>query len=91
MLAERKNDRSGPWLHVYCNSSGGFILRGASWREKIFRSKMSFMLEALKYGDLASFESDRQLDKALARIDIQTSRPESSKIEKWGIASDYRI
>jgi hypothetical protein len=91
VLAEWKDDQDGPSLHVYCHVSGGLAFGPAAWREKLIRSEMPLVLEALRFGDHALFEANSQLDNVRLWVHFEVAKRQNNKVEEWGVAADYRI
>ena len=88
VLAEWKDNQDGPSLHVYCHVSGGLVFGRAGWRDAIFRSEMSLVLETIRYGDRALFAANPGLDDALVFVHFQASQPRYNKTEAWGTLAD---
>lgn len=89
ILAEWKEDENGASLHVYCHVSGGLVIGSAGWRESIFRSEMSLVLEAIRYGDRVFFEANPELEHAPIFVHFQSSKRSHSKIEAWGTPAEF--
>jgi len=82
ILAEwKEDDGESFFLNVYCYISGGSIFGRASWRESIFRSEMSLVLEAIRYGGLKMFAKYTKLDQAVIMIHFTSSKSSLPKIE----------
>jgi hypothetical protein len=90
VLAEWKEDEVGMSLHVYCHVSGGVVFGRASWRESIFRSEMSLVLEAIRHGDTKFFEANPELDDSPIFVHFQSSKHNRSKTEAWGTPANFR-
>ena len=91
VLAEWQEDEDGPALHVHCHVSGGLILGPAGWRDAIFQRELPLVLEALRFGDRALFESQPELDRAPIWIHFHASQRRYDRIEQWGVPGDYRL
>lgn len=89
VLAEWRDDGSGPILHVYCHVSGGLIVGSAGWRYEIFQRELPLVLEAFRYGDRALFESHPHLDHAAIRIRFSAKQSRYRLSEMWGQPADY--
>jgi len=62
VLAEWQQSPEGPALHVSCHVSGGVVFGTAAMRDDIFRRELPLVLEALRFGDAALFQSQPELD-----------------------------
>jgi hypothetical protein len=89
VLAEWKEDDSGPALHVYCHVSGGLIFGTAGWRYSIFKYHLPQVLEAFRYGDRPLFGACPELDQAPVRVHFQSSVARYNCIEDWGKLANY--
>ena len=90
VLAEWRDERDGPELHVHCHVSGGLILGPPGWRDAILRHEMPLVLEALRYGDRALFKSRPELDQAPIQVHFHARQARHNRVESWGIPADYR-
>jgi hypothetical protein len=91
VLAEWKEDESGPALHVYCHVSGGLVLGTARWRYGIFKYHLPIVLEAFRYGDRPLFEAHPDLDRAPVKVHFHSSIDRYNKLENWGELANYVI
>jgi hypothetical protein len=91
VLAEWQEDEDGPALHVHCHVSGGLVVGPAGWRDAIFRQELPLVLEALRFGDRALFESQPALDRSPIWIHFHASQSRYNRTEKWGVPGDYRL
>jgi hypothetical protein len=88
VLAEWVKRDSSYSLDVYCHVSGGLIFGGSSMRESIFLNEMPLVLEALRFGDRLLFDKYAELDEAVIRIHLQTSRSDYRVVD-MGYPRDY--
>lgn len=91
VLAEWRQERDGPSLHVYCHVSGGLVFGTAGLRYAIFRRELPLVLEALRFGDRELFEARQELDRAPIRVHFQAKQRRYNRTESWGTPVDYRI
>jgi hypothetical protein len=91
VLAELRADSRGLSSNVYCHVSGGFVFGRAKWRYNIFRSELSLVLEAIRFGDKAFFDHDPKLDRVQILIHFKSTDKKYNKTEKWGLLGDYRL
>ena len=91
VLAEWRDDKDGPALHVYCHVSGGLVFGTAGWRFAIFRHELPLVLEAFRHGDRALFSAHPELDEAPIRVHFRSSRRRYRRRERWGTPADYRL
>ena len=89
VLAEWRNDREGPSLHVHCHVSGGLSMGAAGWRDQIFRRELPLVLEAMRYGERALLAAQPHLDEAPIMVHFHSSRDRYDKVETWGTLSKY--
>jgi len=90
VVAEWQQSPDGPALHVFCHVSGGVAFGAAAMRDDIFRRELPLVLEALRFGDAALFQSRTELDGAPVWIHFDSADPRYHKTERWGTPSDYR-
>jgi hypothetical protein len=90
VLAELSDDEDNLIFRVYCHVSGGFVFGTAKWRYKIFKSELSLVLEAFRYGDSNLFEYNSQLDDTPVLIHFKSTDRRFNKVENWGTMADYR-
>jgi hypothetical protein len=90
VLAEWRQEKDGPSLHVHCHVSGGLALGLARWRYVIFRKELPLVLEAFRFGDRQLFEADPTLDGASIWVHFHAAQPRYNRIEPWGVPADYR-
>jgi hypothetical protein len=91
VLAEWREDREGPALHVFCHVSGGLALGPAGWRYAIFRHELPLVLEAFRHGDRALFEARPALDGAPIIVHFRSPRRRYRRRQRWGTLADYRL
>lgn len=91
VLAEWREGDEGPALHVFCHVSGGLALGPAGWRYRIFRRELPLVLEALRHGDRALFETRPALDDAPIWVHFRSHRRRYRRREDWGTPADYRL
>ncbi len=91
VLAEWRQDRGGPELHVYCHVSGGLVFGSAQMRDAIFRRELPLVLEALRYGDRALYATWPALDAAPVWVHFRSADRRYNRTERWGVPADYRI
>jgi hypothetical protein len=90
VLAEWRDGRDGPELHVHCHVSGGLVLGPPGWRDAILRHEMPLVLEALRYGDQALFKPHPELDRASIQVHFHARQARYNRVEPWGAPADYR-
>nr|MBN1228315.1 staygreen family protein [Anaerolineae bacterium] len=93
VLAEwREEDEGQLSLHLLCHVSGwGLNFGPAGWRYRIFRSHLSQVLQALRYGDRALYDAHKTLDQAPILIHFNSHRVRYRKVENWGEPADYIV
>lgn len=91
VLAEWREDDTGPALHLFCHVSGGLVVGTARWRYAIFRSELPLVLQAFRYGDRALFQAQPGLDAVPIWVHFHSSRRRYRRVESWGSMADYRI
>jgi hypothetical protein len=91
VLAEWRDDGSGPHLHVYCHVSGGLVLGTAGWRDAIFRHELTLVLEAFRHGDRRLYQAHPSLDHASIEVHFKSHRRRYRRAETWGTPSEYRL
>ena len=89
VLAEWREEASGPVLHVHCHVSGGLILGPAGWRYAIFRRELPLVLESFRLGARALFEARPALDQAAILTHFHATQPRYNRVESWGVPADY--
>lgn len=90
VLAEWREEQGSPTLHVHCHVSGGWVLGPARWRDLIFRRELPLVLEALRYGDRALYETHPGLDQAPIQIHFHARQDRLDRVEEWGTPAVYR-
>ena len=91
VLAEWKKEQDHFYLHVYCYVCGGFVFGNASFREWIFRSEISRVLEAIRYGDGKLFAKDSRLDQPEILVHFRRLKAEDCKVEQLEYLRNYDI
>ena len=89
VLAELSRGADGLRFSVYCHVSGGFVFGPARWRYNIFRSELSLVLEAIRYGDRTLFQLHPELDAAPVLIHFHSTDSRFHKAEDWGTMLHY--
>jgi magnesium dechelatase len=89
ILAELVRDNEGAALHVYCHVSGGVVLGTAGWRYRIFQDELPLVLEAIRYGDRALFETDPAVNQTQVTVHFVSHKLEYNKTENWGELYKY--
>jgi hypothetical protein len=89
VLVELTDEGDSPILRVYCHVSGGFVFGTAKWRYDIFKSELTLVLEAIRYGDRVLFEHNPQLDDSSVLIHFESTDKRFNKVENWGVLADY--
>jgi hypothetical protein len=89
VLAEWREDETGPALHVHCHVSGGLAVGPAGWRLAIFRRELPLVLEALRCGDTRLFESHKELDGAPIWVHFHAVQERYDVVEQWGVPADW--
>lgn len=89
ILAELVRDGDGAVLHVYCHVSGGVVLGTAGWRYRIFYNELPLVLEAIRYGDRALFETDPAVNQTQVMVHFISHKLEYNKTENWGELNKY--
>ena len=90
VLAEWREDETGPAFHVHCHVSGGMAFGTAAMRDGIFRSELPLVLEALRYGDRALFAAQPDLDSAPLWVHFHAAQPKYNRVEQWGTPAGYQ-
>lgn len=90
VIAELITDEKGPEFRIYCHVSGGFVIGTAGWRYDIFHRELRLVLEALRCGDNALFQHNRELDNAPVKVLFRSKDRRFAKVEDWGVMGDYR-
>ena len=91
VLAEWREDKDGPALHVTCHVSGGLVVGTPAFRDSIFRKELPLALEALRHGDRKFFEAHPEMDRAPILVHFRSSRQRYRRSESWGTPADYRV
>jgi len=91
VLAELKDGKNGPELHVNCHVSGGLVVGSAPWRYAIFQRHMPQVLQAYRYGDEFFFMSHPSYEHTLVIIHFYSRNRRYNVVENWGRLSDYQI
>lgn len=89
VLAEWRQAKGTPSLHVHCHVSGGMILGGAGWRYRIFQHELPLVLEALRHGDRELFSTHPELDQAPISVHFKAIQKRYNRVEEWGTPVDY--
>jgi hypothetical protein len=89
VLAEWRDDPTGPALHVHCHVSGGVVVGTAGWRDRIFRHELPLVLEALRYGDRGLYAAQPDLDEAPIVVHFHAARARYDRVETWGTPAEY--
>ena len=90
VLAELIGHEDSVVFRIYCHISGGFVFGTAKWRYNIFCSELPLVLEALRYGDSAVFESNPELVNNPVMIHFQSTNSRFDKVKMLGTMADYR-
>jgi magnesium dechelatase len=89
ILAELVRDGDNIALHVYCHVSGGIVLGGAGWRYRIFQTELPLVIEAIRYGDRALFETFPGINQTQVIVHFVSHKPKYNKTEDWGELNKY--
>ncbi len=89
VLAEWRQEKDGPALHVHCHVSGGLVIGSAGWRYAIFQRELPLVLEAFRFGDRRLFEIEPGLDRAPIWVHFHAAQLGYNKTESWGVPADY--
>ncbi len=89
IFAELVCDGDCATLHVYCHVSGGVVLGTAGWRYRIFQTELPLVLEAIRYGDRAFFETDPVVKQTQVTVHFVSYKPKYNKTEEWGELNMY--
>jgi hypothetical protein len=90
VLAELVSSGGSMELRVYCHVSGGLVIGTAKWRNSIFQAELPLVLEAIRYGDRALFETVTDLDQVPVRVYFHSPSRKYNRVENWGVMADYR-
>jgi hypothetical protein len=90
VLAELINSGGSMELRVYCHVSGGLVIGTAKWRNSIFQAELPLVLEVIRYGDRALFETVPDLDQVPVRVYFQSPSRKYNRVENWGVMADYK-
>jgi hypothetical protein len=90
ILAAWHDEGNGPQLHVHCHVSGGLVLGSPRMRDGILRHEMPLVLETLRYGDRALYETRLDLDRASIQVHFHARQARYDRVESWGVPADYR-
>ena len=91
VLAEWREDKEEPSLHVYCHVSGGLVFGTAAFRDAIFRQELPLVLEAFRFGDRKLFEAHPDLDGVQIQVHFRARQRRYNRSESWGTPADYRF
>ena len=89
VIAEFLSDFSGLEFDVFCHVSGGLVVGGARWRYGIFQSELPLVLEAVRCGDRALFEKNRELDNTPVIVHFKSANKRFNTTQRWGVLSEY--
>jgi hypothetical protein len=89
VLAELVNNEGSFEFRVHCHVSGGFVVGSAGWRYNIFRSELSLVLEAIRYGDRILFEKNPELDHIPVYVHFHSGKKRYNTVERWGTLADF--
>jgi hypothetical protein len=90
VLAEWRDEGSGPVLHVYCHVSGGLVFGTAGFRYAIFQRELPLVLEAFRFGDRQLFQANPTLDESPILVHFQSKKSRYRRTERWRTPSAYR-
>jgi hypothetical protein len=90
VLAELISSSGSMEMRVYCHVSGGLVIGTAKWRNSIFQAELPLVLEAIRYGDRALFETVPDFDQVPVRVYFQSPSRKYNRVENWGVMADYR-
>jgi hypothetical protein len=90
VLAEWRNQEDEYSLAIHCHVSGGLVFGWAGLRYSIFRQELPLVLEAIRWGDRAIFNSHPHLDYAPISIHFHSTKQRYNVKEHWGTPADYR-
>lgn len=91
VLAEWVVTAEGPALDIHVHVSGGLVFGSAAWRDRILRTHMPQVIQALRQGDAALFAAQAQLDQAPAIVHFHSHRPGLDRVEPWGALGEYAL
>ena len=89
VLAEWREEESGPSLHAHCHVSGRLAVGSAGWRYAIFQRELPLVLESFRFGDRALFEVHPALGQAAILVHFHANQSRYNRVESWGVPADY--
>ena len=89
IFAELVCDGDNISLHVYCHVSGGLVFGTASWRYRIFQTELPLVIEAIRFGDRALFETVPGVNQTQVIVHFVSHKPAYNKTEDWGKLNNY--
>jgi hypothetical protein len=90
VLGEWRDTKGEHSLCMHCHVSGGVIFGSARMRYSIFRRELPLVLEAIRWGDKALFDTHPDLDYAPIFVYFHSTKQEYDLQERWGTPADYR-
>ncbi|NHK29827.1 MAG: hypothetical protein FK730_00650 [Asgard group archaeon] len=91
VLGEWKTKDEKIELHLYLHISGGFIFGWAKLRDKIIRSHLKMVFQAIRYGEKNLIRKNQNLDLSLIFVNFKSNRKKFNSIEQFGQLKDYRL
>jgi hypothetical protein len=89
VLAELRQEKDGPSLHVDCHVSGGLVLGPTRWRDAIFRQELPLALEAICFGDQRLFECRPDLIHSPIWVHFHATEARYDRTERWGTVREH--
>jgi hypothetical protein len=89
-LAELVEGAGGPELHVHVHVSGGLVFGTAAFRNAILHQHLPLVLQAVRHGDRALFETHPELDAAGVQVHFAARQRRFNIVEGWGLIGEYR-
>jgi hypothetical protein len=84
VLAEWQKKNNHYELHLYLHVSGTFCFGWAGLRDRIFRSQLPLVFQAIRYGDKKLFEEVPEIKNSQILVHFQSKKKKYNKIENFG-------
>jgi hypothetical protein len=90
VLGEWKTKDEKKELHLYLHISGGFVFGWAKLRDKIIRSHLKLVFQAIRYGEENLIRNNQNLDYSKIFAHFKSKRKKFNAIEQFGQLKDYK-
>ena len=91
VLGEWKSVGNKFQLHLNFHISGGLVFGWAKFRDRIIRSHLRLVFEAIRYGEKKLVQTNEYLDSSPIFAHFNSKRRKYNRIERFGILGDYKI